>query len=92
MSHESDYPQIVINPEWKWDWYYFIPYLDRNEWDGIEYQEVRYSWDELDYRFGVDYNGPAVPEPADAGFITSIALAIFVVFCHFKNKKDIGKK
>ena len=76
MSPETDYPQIVIEPEW--EWYYFIPYLDRSAWDGVEYEEVKYGWDELDYRFGVEYN-PTVPEPSSIGFIigaTMLAVAL----------------
>jgi len=84
MSHESDYPQIVIDPEWEWDWYYFIPYLDRDEWDGVEYQEVKYGWDELDYRFGVDYNGPTVPEPSFYGLL----LSFFMLFCVLIKKRN----
>jgi hypothetical protein len=76
MSPETDYPKIIIEPEW--EWYYFIPYLDRSEWDGVEYEEVKYGWDELDYRFGVEYN-PTVPEPSSIGFIigaTMLAVAL----------------
>ncbi len=76
MSHETDYSQIIIEPEW--EWYYFIPYLDRSEWDGVEYEEIQYGWDELDYRFGVEYN-PTVPEPSSIGFIigaTMLAVAL----------------
>tara|TARA_S200002703_G_scaffold58490_1_gene50799 strand:+ start:473 stop:727 length:255 start_codon:yes stop_codon:yes gene_type:complete len=80
MIQEKDYPQIIIEPDWNnWDWYYFIPYLDRKEWDGVEYDSVKYGWDELDYRFGVDYNGPTVPEPSSIGFIigaTLLAIAL----------------
>jgi len=68
-------------------WYYNIPNLSRESWDGIKYESVRYGWDELDYRFSVEYN--SVPEPADAGFVGGILAAIFVAFCYFKNKKDM---
>ena len=74
---------ISINQDW--EWYYFVPLLDRDEWQGIEYDSIQYGWDELDYRFGVDY--PSIPEPADAGFIGAILVGIFVAFCYFKNKK-----
>lgn len=74
---------ISINQDW--EWYYFVPLLDRDEWQGIEYDSIQYGWDELDYRFGVDY--PTIPEPADAGFIGAILVGIFVAFCYFKNKK-----
>ena len=76
MSPETDYPQIVIEPEW--EWYYFIPYLDRSAWDGVEYEEVKYGWDELDYRFGVEYN-PTVPEPSSIGFIIGATLLTLVL-------------
>ena len=80
MSHEQDYPQIIIEPDWNnWDWYYYIPKLDRREWDGIEYLDVKYSWDELDYRFGVDYNGSTVPEPSSIGFIIGATLLTLVL-------------
>jgi hypothetical protein len=85
MSHYSP----IIEPEPQ-DYYYFVPLLNRNDWDGIEYDSIQYGWGELDYRFGVDY--PSVPEPADAGFVTSIILGIFVAFCYFKNKKDMEEK
>ena len=74
---------ISINQDW--EWYYFVPLLDRDEWQGIEYDSIQYGWDELDYRFGVDY--PTIPEPADAGFVGAILVGIFVAFCYFKNKK-----
>ena len=76
MSHETDYPQIVIEPEW--EWYYFIPYLDRSAWDGVEYEEIQYGWEELDYRFGVEYN-PTVPEPSSIGFIIGATLLTLVL-------------
>ncbi len=76
MSHETDFPQIIIEPEW--DWYYFIPYLDRSEWDGVEYEEVQYGWDELDYRFGVEYN-PTVPEPSTYGLLLGFVMLLFVL-------------
>ena len=76
MSPETDYPQIVIEPEW--EWYYFIPYLDRSAWDGVEYEEIQYGWDELDYRFGVEYN-PTVPEPSSIGFIIGATLLTLAI-------------
>ena len=86
ISEEEEYETITwitVQPEW--EWYYFVPLLDRQEWDGIEYDSVRYDWNELDYRFGVDY--PQIPEPADAGFVGAILVAIFVAFTYFKTRK-----
>lgn len=74
-----------ITIEQDWEWYYFVPLLDREEWSGINYDDVQYGWDELDYRFGVDY---VIPEPADAGFIGAILVAIFVAFTYFKTRTN----
>jgi len=59
-------------------WYYYIPDLSRESWDGIKYESVRYGWDELDYRFSVDY--PSVPEPSAIGFIMGATLLILTLF------------
>jgi hypothetical protein len=53
------------------------------------FEGVQYTWDEFDFRLGVEYKG-TVPEPADAGFITALIMTTFVAFCYFKNKQ--GKK
>jgi hypothetical protein len=77
MSHEiTTRPLPIINPEPEYEWYYFIPLLDRKEWDGIEYDQIKYDWNELDYRFGVEYN--PIPEPADAGVTIGIFLISFI--------------
>jgi hypothetical protein len=91
MSHEiTTRPLPLVNPELDYELYYGVPLLDRTEWNGIEYDSIQYSWNELDYRFSVEY--PLVPEPADAGFVGGILAAIFVAFCYFKNKKDMEEK
>lgn len=89
MSHteESNDPILIVEPIWDYEWYYLVPILDRELWDGIEYDSIKYDWDELDYRFGVDYNS-TVPEPADAGFFMAIVVAVFVGICWFKTKKS----
>lgn len=79
MSHEIETrPLLIIEPEYEWEWYYFIPLLDRNEWDGIEYDQIKYSWNELDYRFGVDY--PAVPELSTTGLTMSLIILMCLAF------------
>lgn len=75
---------IQIEPDYQW--YYFVPLLDREHWDGIEYDSVKYDWQELDYRFGVDY--PSIPEPADAGFFMAVFAAIIVLCCYIKATKN----
>ena len=76
---------IQIEPEW--EWYYYVPLLDRNEWSGIEYDSVKYEWNELDYRFGVDY--PAVPEPSTYALIAALLIGSYVLVNKFIKK---GKK
>ena len=77
MSHEAQTrPLLIIEPEW--EWYYYIPLLDRNEWDGIEYDQIQYSWNELDYRFGVDY--PQVPESSTTGLTIGLIILMCVAF------------
>jgi hypothetical protein len=70
MSHTYEEQEIL--------WYYNIPDLSRESWDGIKYESVRYGWDELDYRFSVDY--PSVPEPSAIGFIMGATLLILTLF------------
>lgn len=79
MSHEiTTRPLPIVNP-YPEEWYYYIPLLDRQEWDGIEYDSIEYSWQELDYRFDAPY--PAVPEPASSALIMGIfILAFFFAF------------
>lgn len=76
MSHELQFP--IIDPEPVWEWYYYVPILDRQEWDGIQYDNVQYGWKELDYRFGVQYDS-AVPEPASVGLLMGLAF-LSVIF------------
>jgi hypothetical protein len=87
MSHEYEDQILIIEPEWELQWYYVIPYLDRSQWDGVEYEEIKYDWNELDYRFGVDYNS-TVPEPASAGVIIG-ALALIALLI---NKYNVRKE
>lgn len=70
MSHEYEEQEVL--------WYYNIPDLNRGSWDGIRYESVRYDWDELDYRFSVDYN--IVPEPAFIGLIMGLCLLSVALF------------
>ena len=71
-------PLLIIEPEW--EWYYYIPLLDRQEWDGIQYDNVQYGWQELDYRFDAPY--PAVPEPANVGLLMGLAFLAVIVYRH----------
>ena len=59
-------------------WYYNIPDLSRESWDGIKYESVRYGWDELDYRFSVEYN--SVPEPSFIGLLMGLCVLGLVFF------------
>lgn len=77
MSHFN----IIVEPEPQ-EYYYLVPLLDRNEWDGIEYDSVQYGWDELDYRFGVEY--PSIPEPSATGLLMGLAILGFLVYKKIK--------
>jgi len=64
MSHTYEEQEVL--------WYYNIPELNRESWDGIKYESVRYGWDEIDYRFSVEYN--SVPEPSFIGLFMGFCL------------------
>jgi hypothetical protein len=69
MSHTYEEQEIL--------WYYNIPDLSRESWDGIKYESVRYGWDELDYRFSVEYN--SVPEPSFIGLFMGLCLLTLTI-------------
>lgn len=83
IAEEEEYGTITwIEIGQDWEWYYYIPLLDRDEWDGIQYDNIQYDWNELDYRFGVDY--PGIPE---FGFTSLLmGLAIFGIILYKKLK------
>jgi len=73
MSHQiTTRPLPLVNPILDYELYYGVPLLDRTEWNGIEYDSIQYSWNELDYRFSVEY--PSVPEQAFFGLFMGICL------------------
>ena len=77
MSHEiTTRPLPIVNP-YPEELYYYIPFLNRNQWYGIEYDQVQYRWDEIDYRFDFPY--PAVPEQAFVGLFMGIFLIILTL-------------
>ncbi len=84
MSHEiTTRPLPIVNP-YPEGWYYYIPLLDRQEWDGIEYNSIEYSWQELDYRFDSPY--PSVPESSTMGLTISLIVFTYVAFKNYLNK------
>ena len=58
----------------------------RDQFQGLQFEGVQYTWEEFDFRLDVEYV-PSVPEPADAGLFTALIMAAFVAFCYFKNKQ-----
>ena len=89
MSHELEYPELVIEPEYDWgesitlsDYNYFyvpsIPDWAYSEFDGLLYEGTQYNWAEVDYRLTVEYS--AVPEPADVGLFMGLVFAGFIVY------------
>ena len=91
-TEEEEFPLIQLEPvrlePISYD-FFIVPdeptYL-REEFNGLMFNGVEYTWDEFDFRLGVEYKG-TVPEPADAGLFTALIMAAFVAFCYFKNKQ-----
>ena len=83
VEAEEAQPITYIHIDQDWEWYYYVPLLDRSEWDGIEYEDVKYGWDELDYRFDIEYT-PAIPEPSITGTIFGLVLLAMIAIRIFK--------
>jgi hypothetical protein len=98
MSHELQFPELIIEPDYNWDdtisingnsSYFYVPSVPEwayVEFDGLFYEGIQYNWKEVDYRLSVDYTGASVPEPASAGGIIGIAVLIFVLYKIFMKK------
>jgi hypothetical protein len=56
-----------------------IPEFIRQEFEGLHYKGVDYSWDEINYRMGVEYS-PSVPEPSSVGVVMGTIFLGFVIF------------
>lgn len=87
MTFEQETKESLITyipVEQDWEWYYYVPLLDRKEWDGIEYDSIQYGWDELDYRFGVDYSNSSIPEPSITSLLLGLAILGFLVYKKIK--------
>ena len=78
MSHESqtrDLPITYIETDYDYDsnysydkengFFYIepMPEFIRQEFEGLHYKGVDYSWEEINYRMGLEYS-PSVPEPS----------------------------
>ena len=86
MSHESqtkDLPITYIETDYDYDtvngFIYIAPIPDffTQEFQGLYYDGVSYSWDEIEYRMGVNY--PSVPEPSSIGLIMGTIFTAFVL-------------
>ena len=89
MSHEYEQPITYIETDYKYDsdfdinyeygtingFFYIEPIPDffTQEFQGLYYDGVSYSWDEIEYRMGVEYT-PSVPEPAFVGLFMGLCL------------------
>ena len=89
MSHELEYPELVVEPKYDWDTasitasgiYFNVPSIPQwaySEYDGLYYEGVEYKWDEVEFRLSVDYN--SVPESADVGLFMGLVFAGFVLY------------
>ena len=61
------------------------PFL-RENFKGLEFEGVSYTWDEFDYRLGLEY--PSVPEPADAGLLVGLMAVAFIAYKMLWCKKN----
>ena len=94
MSHEYQKPITYIETDYDYDsdfditygydtvngFLYIEPIPDffTQEFQGLHYDGVSYSWDEIDYRMGVEYNG-AIPEPSFYGLVLGFSLLILAM-------------
>ena len=95
MSHELEYPELIIEPEYDWGDsitiidsnlnYFYVPSIPQwaySEYDGLLYEGVEYIWSEGDYRLSVEYD--VIPEPSFYGFLLGFSLLIIALI---KNRK-----
>ena len=59
-----------------------MPEFIREDFKGLEFEGVQYSWKEFDYRLQVEYNG--VPEPSFYGLLLGFSLLLVALI---KNRK-----
>tara|TARA_E500000318_G_scaffold75403_1_gene70024 strand:+ start:151 stop:432 length:282 start_codon:yes stop_codon:yes gene_type:complete len=83
MSHEYEQSITFAETDYGYDYSYDnengflyiapIPEFFTKEFKGLYYEGVSYSWDEIDYRMGVEYS-PSVPEPSFYGLVLGFLL------------------
>ena len=83
MSHEYEQSITFTETDYGYDYGYDnqngflyiapIPEFFTKEFKGLYYEGVSYSWDEIDYRMGVEYS-PSVPEPSFYGLVLGFLL------------------
>ena len=60
--------------------FFYIPNMPefiRDDYKGLEFEGVQYSWQEFDYRLQVDYNG--VPESSTIGVIMGLFILTLIL-------------
>jgi hypothetical protein len=91
MSHENQQPITYIETDYDYDTvngFLYIPNIPEfftQELNGLYYDGVSYSWDEIEYRMGVEYV-PAIPEPCSVGVVMGTIFTAFVVFKKLTNR------
>lgn len=94
MSHENQQPITYIETDYDYDsdfdidyeydtvnGFLYIPNIPEfftQELDGLYYDGVSYSWDEIEFRMGVDYT-PSVPEPSSVGLVMGTIFTTFIL-------------
>ena len=95
MSHELQYPELINDPFYEWEYgyqetypFFFVPEIPKGIeeiYKGISYANVNYTWDELEYRMNVDYS--SVPEPSAIGVIMGLALLTLIILKSLLKKR-----
>ena len=94
MSHENQQPITYIETDYDYDndfdiiydydtvngFVYIEPIPDffTQNFQGLYYEGVSYSWDEIEYRMGVEYT-PSVPEPCSVGVVMGTIFTAFIL-------------
>ena len=55
-----------------------IPDYFIEEYNGLHYDGINYSWDQIEYSMGLAYS-PAVPEPSSVGVVMGTIFTAFIL-------------
>lgn len=92
LEIELPYNSITVGPLLEQPAFFYIPdeppFL-RENFKGLEFEGISYTWNEFDYRLGLEY--PSIPEPADSGLLVGLMAVAFIAYKMLWCKKDSVK-